>query len=87
MATKIPPRNDLPPGESTVREVELLKVLISREGRHVAAQWALHPQLKRDLLPQELKEVTELMSQVTGIVSTRFSEILSTTEPDGPGTA
>jgi hypothetical protein len=65
----------------------LAKVVVSREGRKVIAQWALHPQLKRDLLPDELKEATDLMNQVTGIVSARFSEILSSVEPDQPGTA
>jgi hypothetical protein len=85
MAAKVPPIDS--PSHGEVREVELLKILVSREGRQVLAQWALHPQLKKDLLPQELQDVTELMSQVTGIVSTRFSEILSTTAPDNPGTA
>lgn len=87
MATKTPPPNQPPGGESTVREVELLKVLVSREGRQVSAQWAIHPQLKHDLRPEEWKEVSELMTQVTGIVGKRFSEILSTAEPDQAGSA
>jgi hypothetical protein len=69
------------------KDVELLRVLIAREGKQVSAQWALHPQLKQDLQPEELKEVTELMAKVTNLVGTRFSEILSETEPDKPGTA
>ena len=87
MASKTPPADEPSNAESSAREVELLKVSVSRDGRKVTAEWALHPQLKKDLLPQDLQEVSELMSQVTGIVSTRFSEILSTTEPDKPGTA
>jgi hypothetical protein len=71
----------------SVREVELLKVLVSRDGRKVTAQWAIHPQIKKDLLPQEWKEVSDLMSQITGIVGGRFSEILSESELDRPGTA
>jgi hypothetical protein len=87
MATKTP-QPDKPNGEpATVREVELMKVLVSRDGRKVTAQWAIHPQIKKDLLPTEWKEVSELMAQVTGIVGNRFSEILSTSEPDQPGTA
>jgi hypothetical protein len=74
-------------GEQTARDVELLRVLIAREGRQVSAQWAVHPQLKQDLQPEELKEVTELMARITAIVGGRFSEILSDTEPDKPGTA
>ena len=69
------------------KDVELLRVLIAREGKQVSAQWALHPQLKQDLQPDELKEVSELMGKVTTIVGARFSEVLSETEPDKPGTA
>lgn len=87
MATKTPPPQKPTDSPAPVREVELLKVSVSREGRTVSTQWALHPQLKKDLLPHEIKEVSELMSQITGIVGARFSEILASTEPDKPGTA
>lgn len=86
MATTFPPSDQSQP-DSPVKEVELLNVSVSREGSNVTAQWALHPQLKKDLLPQELQEVSELMSQVSGVVSTRFAEILSNMEPDKPGIA
>ena len=86
MATNVPSGKS-PAAKAPGREVELLRVSVSRESRKVIAQWALHPQLKKDLLANELQEVSELMTQVTGIVSTRFAEILSTTEPDKPGTA
>jgi len=95
MATKTPPSGESPRdaekpgnGESAqAREVELLKVVVSREGQKVTAQWAIHPQIKHDLSREEYKEVSELMTQVTGIVGTRFSEILSEAEPDQPGSA
>jgi hypothetical protein len=74
-------------GQPVAKDVELLRVLIAREGKKVSAQWAVHPQLKQDLPPEELKEVSELMAKVTAIVGGRFSEILSETEPDTPGTA
>jgi hypothetical protein len=47
----------------------------------------LHPQIKQDLKAEEIKEVTELMTQVTGLVGKRFAEILAAAEPDRPGTA
>ena len=72
---------------AVAKDVELLRVLIARAGARVSAQWAMHPQLKVDLQPDELKEVTELMARVTNLVGGRFSEILSETEPDKPGTA
>ena len=63
--------------EPTGSEVELLRVLVSRKGQQVDAQWAIHPQLKIDLLPHEWQEVTDLMAKVSGIVGHRFSQILS----------
>jgi len=89
MATKRTPDQPGKSGNSqpVAKDVELLRVLIAREGKQVSAQWAVHPQLKQDLQPDELKEVTELMAKVTTIVGSRFTEILSETEPDKPGTA
>lgn len=68
-------------------DVELLRVLVSRKGTQVEAQWAIHPQLKQDLLPKEWQEVTDLMTQVTDIVGHRFSEALSNADPMPPGNA
>lgn len=85
-----PPGGEVKPGngEATqAQDVELLKVVVTRDGQKVSAQWAIHPQIKHDLLPEEWKEISDLMVQVTGIVGTRFSEILSEAEPDKPGTA
>lgn len=94
MARATPPsghQNNNPSGEtaaeSTTWDVELLRVLVSRSGTHVNAQWAIHPQLKMDLRPEEWAEVTDLMAKVTDIVGTRFSQILSSVEPDPPGHA
>lgn len=65
----------------------MLRVLVSRQGTQVDAQWAIHPQLKQDLRPEEWKEVADLMAQVTTLVGRRFSEVLSNVEPDPPGHA
>lgn len=94
MASQIPP--DSPPngptsppngGAQASWEVELLKVVVARDGRKVSAQWAIHPQIKLDLKPEEWKEVSDLMAKVTGLVGTRFAEILAEAEPDQPGHA
>ncbi len=69
------------------KDVELLRVEVVREGSQVNAQWAIHPQLKHDLGQEEWTEVSDLMTQVTGIVGTRFSKLLNDTEPDQPGNA
>ena len=71
----------------TTKDVELLRVLVSRTGTQVDAQWAIHPQLKRDLLPQEWQEVIDLMAKVTGIVGARFSQVLTQADPEPPSNA
>jgi hypothetical protein len=87
MATSIPPAgssdgNPLSAGaEATSWNVELLRVLVSRQGSQVEAQWAIHPQLKQDLLPHEWQEVTDLMAKVSALVGGRFSQVLSEADP------
>lgn len=71
----------------TAWDVELLRVLVSRSGTLVEAQWAIHPQLRHDLLPNEWVEVNELMAKVTHIVGYRFSKVLSDVEASHPGHA
>jgi len=73
--------------ESHTKDVELLRVLVSRKGTQVDAQWAIHPQLKQDLLPREWQEVTDLMAKVTGIVGTRFSQVLVQADSEPPNNA
>ena len=94
MASSTPPSgksNGNPPeptvAESPTWDVELLRVLVSRKGTRVDAQWAIHPQLKQDLLPTEWQEVTDLMAKITGIVGTRFSQVLSQAGPEPPSNA
>ena len=86
-----PPDNPEKPGNGgqspKVTEVELLRVLVARQGTQVSAQWAIHPQIKRDLLPDEWKKVTDLMAKVTNLVGKRFAQVLAEAEPDRPGTA
>ena len=92
MASTIPPGsskgNPQPAGaESTSWDVELLRVLVSRNGSQVEAQWAIHPQLKQDLLPHEWQEVNDLMGKVSGIVGNRFSQVLAQADPEPPTNA
>ncbi|HJT22697.1 MAG TPA: hypothetical protein VJ746_19650 [Nitrospira sp.] len=81
------PSQPAPTAEAASSDVELLRVLVSRTGAHVDAQWAIHPQLKIDLLPHEWKEVTDLMTKVSGIVGHRFSQVLSQADQDPPSNA
>lgn len=89
MASQTPPPKSGPgaPPQSEVWDVELLRILVSRKGKQVNAEWAIHPQIQQDLLPTEWKEITDLMAKVTNIVGNRFSKILVEAEPDPPGHA
>jgi hypothetical protein len=90
MASQVPPEKPPPsqPAKSQqIWDVELLHVNISRKGKGVNAEWAIHPQIKRDLGPDEWNEVSQLMAKVTDIVGRRFSQILTDVEPDPPGNA
>ncbi len=68
-------------------EVELLRVLVSRKDTQVEAQWAIHPQLKQDLMPAEWQEVVDLMAKATDIIGERFSKALADVDPIPPGNA
>ncbi|MBX3327048.1 MAG: hypothetical protein U0223_11820 [Nitrospira sp.] len=93
MARAVPPpeqpntsaSSDTPSDQSW--EVELLRVLVSRKGTQVEAQWAIHPQLKQDLLPTEWQEVVDLMAKATDIIGERFSKSLAQVDPISPGNA
>lgn len=91
MARSVPPEQPNIPSDNneadTAWEVELLRVLVSRKGTQVEAQWAIHPQLKQDLMPTEWQEVTDLMAKVTDIVGERFSKALAAVDPMPPGNA
>ncbi len=67
-------------------ETEILTVHVERDGRQVSAQWGLNPALKEELTPEEWKEVTDIMGNVTDIARKRFAEML-TPRPDEGGNA
>jgi len=91
MAASTPPSPNGNPqaagAKPTSWDVELLHVLVSRKGSNVEAQWAIHPQLKQDLLPHEWQEVTDLMAKVSAIVGSRFAQILSQADLEPPDNA
>ena len=90
MANQVPPEkkpSSLAASAQEVWDVELLHVNVSRKGKGVNAEWAIHPQIKQDLQPEEWNEISQLMAKVTDIVGRRFSQILTDVEPDPPGNA
>ncbi|MDT7042693.1 hypothetical protein [Candidatus Nitronereus thalassa] len=68
-------------------ETEILNVHVERKGQEVTANWGLHPSLKAELTAEEWKDLTNVMSKVTGIVGKRFAEILARGQKEAGGTA
>ena len=69
--------------------IQLIHVLVTREGEMVSSKWGIHPQLKQELTPSEWQELSEHMNRVTTIVGAKFAEQLSAHEGNTPaqGTA
>lgn len=65
--------------------IQLINVLVVREGELVSSKWGIHPQLKQDLAPSEWQELSEHMNRVTAIVGAKFAEQLSQNEGNAPG--
>jgi len=90
MAERVPGSPE-PPGaqDSAPNTIQLINVLVMREGETVSAKWGIHPQLKKDLIPAEWEELSEHMNRVTAIVGAKFVEQLSQDEGNtsGLGTA
>jgi len=64
MAERTPAPHD-PAKDAAPSTIQLINVLVAREGETVSSKWGIHPQLKRDLTPQEWQEVTDHMNRVT----------------------
>jgi len=90
MAERLPETHQ-PPGASgdVPNSIQLINVLVVREGETVSSKWGIHPELKKDLAPAEWQELSELMNRVTAIVGAKFVEQLSKDEGNtsGRGTA
>ncbi len=65
--------------------IQLINVLVMREGELVSAKWGIHPQLKKELAPAEWEELSKHMNRVTAIVGAKFAEQLSQDEGNTSG--
>ena len=57
--------------------IKLISVVSRAQGEEVESWWGLHPQFRRDLPPDEAKELAKLMNRVTRIVGERFAIVAS----------
>ena len=64
----------------TPNTIQIIHVLVVREGELVSSKWGIHPQLKQDLAPSEWQELSEHMNRVTAIVGAKFAQQLSSDE-------
>ena len=81
MAERSPEQPAGPGTQGTApNRIQLINVLVVREGEQVSSQWGIHPQLKQDLAQTEWQELSEHMNRVTAIVGAKFAEQLSTDE-------
>ena len=65
--------------------IQLINVVVVRDGEMVSSRWGIHPQLKRDLAPPEWQELNDHMNRVVAIVGSKFAEQLSKQEGNIPG--
>jgi hypothetical protein len=74
-----------PSGASETPEKNLIKLIsvVSRaQGEEVESWWGLHPQFRRDLPPNEAKELARHMNRVTRIVGERFAIVTSVAQAE-----
>ena len=64
-------------GQSQAGLIKLISVVSRSQGEEVETWWGLHPQFRRDLPPEEAKELTKHMNRATRIVGERFAVLAS----------
>ncbi len=57
--------------------IKLISVMSRSQGEEVETWWGLHPQFRRDLPPDEAKELAKQMNRATRIVGERFAVVAS----------
>ncbi|MCB9711680.1 MAG: hypothetical protein H6749_10880 [Nitrospiraceae bacterium] len=57
--------------------IKLVSVMSRSQGEEVETWWGLHPQFRRDLPPDEAKELANHMNRATRIVGERFAVVAS----------
>lgn len=66
-----------PTGQPQAGLIKLISVMSRSQGEEVETWWGLHPQFRRDLPPDEAKELAKQMNRATRIVGERFAVVAS----------
>ena len=85
MAERSPGTPPEPAHGTVLNSIQMINVLVVREGELVSSKWGIHPQLKQELAPSEWQELSEHMNRVAAIVGAKFAQQLSENEGNAPG--
>ncbi len=72
--------SERPGTDSTGKEIKLVSVMSTVRGEEVETRWGLHPRFRQDLNPEEAKELTRIMNEVTQILGERYAAVAFSTE-------
>ena len=76
------------PSAAGPQAIKLISVMWSGSGEEFETRWGLFPQFRRDLPPDQIKELTNHMNRVAQLVGDRFAILSSklsdeSTQPSG----
>ena len=69
------PRRQAPARAPMGNEIKLVSVMSTLEHEEVETRWGLHPRFRRDLTPDDMRELSRLMNRVTRIVGERYAAV------------
>jgi len=64
----------------TGNEIKLVSVMSTVRDEEVETRWGLHPRFRQDLSPEEAKELTRLMNEVTHVLGERYAAVAFSAE-------
>ena len=56
-------------------EIKLISVMATIRGEEIETTWGLHPQFRRDLNPQDTRELSRLMNRITKLLGERYAAV------------
>ena len=65
------------PSTPSLEAIKLISVMSSISGEEFETRWGLFPQFRRDLQPEQLKEITEHMNRISQLIGDRFAILSS----------
>lgn len=63
------------PRGQTGNEIKLISVMSNVSGEEVETRWGLHPRFRQDLSPEEIQQLTKLMTRVAKVLGERYATV------------